>query len=58
MAKDIHIKVDDVTFEEWQRIGENWHGIRSKLLRRKVQEVIDEVKKNPFYKKSEQLAKD
>ncbi len=49
MSKDIHFKVDDEIYKEWVAIGNVWHGIRSKLMRRKVREVLDEIKKNPVY---------
>lgn len=49
MSRSIHFKIDDETYKEWSAIGVVWHGIRAKLLRRKLREVIDEVKKNPIY---------
>ena len=53
MSRSIHIKVDDKTYEEWQQVGATWHGVRSKIMRRKVRETIDEVKKNPIFTKDE-----
>ncbi len=52
-AKSIHVKVDDQTYIEWQQIGELWHGVRSKIMRRKVRETIEEVRKNPIYMKDD-----
>lgn len=54
MSRSIHIKVDDKTYEEWQQVGATWHGVRAKIMRRKVREVIDEVRKNPIYMKDVQ----
>ncbi len=53
MLKSIHVKVDEETFTEWLAIGESWHGVRSKIMRRKIREVIDEVKSNPIYIKED-----
>ncbi len=48
MSRSIHLKVDDKTFEEWLAIGKECHGIRATLLRRKVREVIDAIRKSPM----------
>lgn len=52
--KDIHFKVDDDLYAEWQSIGKAWFGIRSHLMRRKTREVVEELKKSPMLQKKEE----